>query len=499
MGGARKYTAQRLITGLCPLDWAKEEAVHRRNQRGRILQSPPVKYTLCTPPTLFPLSTGTSAPSLHLPRDLYILALTSLCRPFVRKTISVPREEEDAMSEKRERVRMNRRAVFAAVVLGLALYCGLDPFMQSPMVEFPGFETYKVVIPPDEEIPQDRDLEDLLQKSEIRFLGQVQGPESLAFDPQGRGPYTGVADGRVVFWDGHNWSTFAYTSPNRSDDCGWKASVLGYLKHEHVCGRPLGLRFHRGTGELYIADAYLGLLKVGPGGGLAETLATEAEGVPFKFTNDLDVDSHGNVYFTDTSTNYQRRHFLQLVTTSEPTGRLLKYDPRTKETTVLVRDIQFANGVSLNEDESFVAFCEGSRGRLSRYWLKGNKAGKTETVVNLPGIPDNVRINDEGDFWVAIHSRRYLYARILARHPRLRKFIMKLPIPAKYHYLLSIGGRLHAMAIKLSPEGRVLQVLEDRTGKVVRLISEVEEKDGKLWLGSVLMSFIAVYDLNSSA
>ena len=54
------------------------------------------------------------------------------------------------------------------------------------------------------------------------------------------------------------------------------------------------------------------------------------------------------------------------------------------------------------------------------------------------------------------------------------------------------------MAVKLDPQGKVLQVLEDRTGKVVRLISEVEEKDGQLWLGSVVMPFIAVYDLNSS-
>lgn len=86
-----------------------------------------------------------------------------------------------------------------------------------------------------------------------------------------------------------------------------QSSPLGYLKHEHICGRPLGLRFDKRTGELYVADAYFGLMKVGPGGGLAASLATEAEGVPFGFTNDLDIDDEGNVYFTDSSTKYQRR------------------------------------------------------------------------------------------------------------------------------------------------------------------------------------------------
>ena len=58
----------------------------------------------------------------------------------------------------------------------------------------------------------------------------------------------------------------------------------------------MGLRFDKKTGDLYIADAYFGLLKVGPEGGLATSLATEAEGVPLRFTNDVDVDTEGNVY-----------------------------------------------------------------------------------------------------------------------------------------------------------------------------------------------------------
>lgn len=69
----------------------------------------------------------------------------------------------------------------------------------------------------------------------------------------------------------------------------------------------MGLRFDKRTGDLYIADAYFGLMKVGPEGGLATSLATEAEGAPLRFTNDLDIDEEGNVYFTDSSTKYQRR------------------------------------------------------------------------------------------------------------------------------------------------------------------------------------------------
>lgn len=77
---------------------------------------------------------------------------------------------------------------------------------------------------------------------------------------------------------------------------------------EHVCGRPLGLRFHKKTGELYIADAYLGLHVVGPDGGLATPLVSQVEGQPLRFTNDLDIDEDKDViYFSDTSTTFYRR------------------------------------------------------------------------------------------------------------------------------------------------------------------------------------------------
>lgn len=383
--------------------------------------------------------------------------------------------------------------LLAGLFLLGALYCGTDPLGHSPMVEFPGFETYAVEVPPAAEVPTARDTEEQLQKAEVRFMNQVQGPESIAFDPQGRGPYTGVADGRVLFWNGQSWSDFAYTSPNRSEICDPKPSTLSYLKNEHICGRPLGLRFHKKTGDLYIADAYFGLLKVGPEGGLAVPLTTEAEGVPLNFTNDLDIDEEGNIYFTDSSTNFQRRNFIQLVFTAEPSGRLLKYNAVTKETTVLLRNLQFPNGVSLSKDGSFFVFCDGLRGRLLKYWLKGEKAGTTEVFANLPGFPDNVRTNDKGEFWVAIHCRFTTYIHVMGRHPILRKFLLKLPIKAKYQYLMQIGGKLRGMIMKFGPDGKLLQVLEDSEGKVVRAASEVEEHDGKLWIGSVLMPFIAVY------
>lgn len=78
----------------------------------------------------------------------------------------------------------------------------------------------------------------------------------------------------------------------------------------------MGIKFHKKTCDLYIADAYFGLLRVGPSGGLAQQLATSAnDATPFQFLNALDVDDQsGVVYFSDSSTVFQRKYVLTFYT-----------------------------------------------------------------------------------------------------------------------------------------------------------------------------------------
>ncbi|PNX59247.1 strictosidine synthase 1-like protein, partial [Trifolium pratense] len=75
-----------------------------------------------------------------------------------------------------------------------------------------------------------------------------------------------------------------------------------------ICGRPLGLGFNDQTGDLYVADAYFGLVKIGPnGGGNVTQLGgpTQANSTT-RFADGLDVDPDtGIIYFTIANTNYQ--------------------------------------------------------------------------------------------------------------------------------------------------------------------------------------------------
>ena len=110
---------------------------------------------------------------------------------------------------------MQLKTVVGWLLVAFAIYCAIDPFSHSSLSGFPNFVSYEVKLPDTNLIPTNKDPFNLLQKSDIILLGQIQGPESLAFDPLGRGPYTGVADGRILFWDGSKWTQFAVTSSNR--------------------------------------------------------------------------------------------------------------------------------------------------------------------------------------------------------------------------------------------------------------------------------------------
>ncbi|KAF8378503.1 hypothetical protein HHK36_029845 [Tetracentron sinense] len=325
---------------------------------------------------------------------------------------------------------------------------------------------------------------DRLRNYQRLQLTNAVGPESFAFDCNGEGPYTGVSDGRILKWDGANrgWKVFAVTLQHRREVCDGSNDP----SKEHICGRPLGLKFNKKTCDLYIADAYFGLLVVGRNGGVANQLATSAGGVPFRFTNALDIDEKtGVVYFTDSSIWYQRWEFLMAIITGDKTGRLMKYDPCSKEVTVLQNGIAFANGVALSKDNSFVLVAETTTLRILRFWLQGPKAQTSEVFAQLPGNPDNIKRNANGEFWVALNS---------GGGKLQNSTLSNLKAEGTIWTLESQSLLDDVAALKLDENGKFLEVLKSNNGgRTLESISEVEENDGILWIGSVVMPYAVAY------
>ncbi|KAI5649198.1 hypothetical protein M9H77_35203 [Catharanthus roseus] len=383
--------------------------------------------------------------------------------------------------------------LFIVLALGFVIQ---DPFELSP-VGGHKFKPVKNDIASYKKVMENwrGDNQSRLVLGKLEFVDQVFGPESLEFDIYGNGPYAGLADGRIVRWMGDElgWDTFALVTHNWSEKLcakGKDSTTHKQWKVESLCGRPLGLRFDKRSGNLYIADAYHGLLVVGPEGGIATSLSTHAGGNPILFANDLDIHNNGSIFFTDTSKKYNRvDHFLILLE-GEATGRLLRYDPPTGKTHVILEGLAFPNGVQLSQDQSFLLFTETTNCRVMKLWLEGQKSGNVEHVADLPGFPDNIRLNEKGQFWIAIDCCRTRAEEILIHYPWIRSIYFRMPIPLQYSARL-MGMKMYSVIILLNEEGKILDVLEDRNGIVVKLVSEVREVNGKLWIGTVAHNHIA--------
>ncbi|MCC6909054.1 MAG: SMP-30/gluconolactonase/LRE family protein [Phycisphaerales bacterium] len=294
--------------------------------------------------------------------------------------------------------------------------------------------------------------------SAVELLGQdaSDGPEDVAIDELGR-LYAGMLDGRIV----------------RFDRDGQNAEILG-----DTGGRPLGLDFDP-EGHLIVADAYKGLLCIDPSGAIT-VLAVEHDGVPFMFTDDVDVAPSGMIYFTDASSRRGLNDYDIDFIEQRGSGRLMRYDPATKQTELLLGELNFANGVAVSPDESFVLVNETARYCIHRVWLTGARAGESEIFIdNLPGFPDGVSCNGTDRFWVAIVSPRSPVLDFVHPRPWLKRAMCRLPrsmLPKPQHSGLVLG---------LDLDGAPVEMLRDPSGEHFSLITSVEEHDGMLYLGSL--------------
>ncbi|XP_063599967.1 adipocyte plasma membrane-associated protein Hemomucin-like isoform X2 [Penaeus indicus] len=301
----------------------------------------------------------------------------------------------------------------AVLLLVLVLLPGIPPHVT--------YKSYEM----DDPRPLEGPLEpnDILDAGERILDGKIVGPESVASKSDDE-IFVSLHGGKILRIWGKRFDHFKIiTSIGPGCDGPWQ---------EKICGRPLGLRFAP-DGRLLVADAYLGLFSVDVETGEKERLfdpSEEIDGVAPKLPDDLDIDSEGNIYWSDASTNADLSDGI-IEMLSDPSGRLIKFDPKTKKNTVLMKNLHFANGVQLSPDHDFVLVCETFQKRVWRYWLQGPKAGISEIFVDrLPGMPDNLRNRNEGGYYVSLVAVKSPEAfdelKFLTKLPWLRKLLLRL-------------------------------------------------------------------------
>lgn len=328
-----------------------------------------------------------------------------------------------------------------------------------------------------------------LRQAERLFENQLSGPESIV--NIGDVLFTGTADGRVVKLENGEIETIARfgSGPCKTRD------------DEPTCGRPLGIRVGP-NGTLFVVDAYKGLFEVNPQKRSVKLLLsseTPIEGKKMSFVNDLTITRDGRkIYFTDSSSKWQRRDYLLLVMEGTDDGRLLEYDTVTKEVKVLLDQLQFPNGVQLSPEEDFVLVAETAMARIRRVYVSGlMKGGADMFVENMPGFPDNIRPSSSGGYWVAAATIRanpgFSMLDFLSDKPFIKRMIFKL---FSQETVMKFVPR-YSLVLEVSDSGAFRRSLHDPDGQVVTYVSEAHEHDGDLYLGSFRSPFICRLSLQS--
>lgn len=312
---------------------------------------------------------------------------------------------------------------------------------------------------------------DRLQKARPVELGQHEGPEDVAGGPDGR-VYTGTSDGRILRMWANGGGVEVFAEPG---------------------GRPLGLEFDA-AGNLLVANAYLGLQRISADGSV-EVLTDRFDGEPITYADDLAVAEDGTIYFSDASSKFgamkaggSYQASLLDIMEHGGHGRVLRYDPATSETTLVLGGLNFANGVAISDDQQYLLVNETGHYRVLKHWLAGPSAGDTEVLIdNLPGFPDNINNGLSGKFWVGLVAPRNRLLDRLSDRPWLRRVVQRLPAAVRPKAVPSS----HVIAI--DGNGEVLMNLQDTAARLPALTGVYEDRDA-LWLTTLFGTTLARLD-----
>jgi sugar lactone lactonase YvrE len=246
--------------------------------------------------------------------------------------------------------------------------------------------------------------DDRLRYARSVDLGDYHGPEDVTLGHDGN-LYATAANGLVL-----------------QIDPGGQVRLFA-----DIGGRALGIETDT-DGSLIVANAYLGLQRVHVDGSV-ESLLSEIDGKPIAYANDLAIAADGTVYFSNASSKFGAKQSggtyegsLLDILEHGGHGQVIRFDPGTGQTEVIIRDLNFANGVAISDDQRYLLVSELGSYRILKHWLQGPAKGTTKALLeNLPAFADNINNGFNGRFWIGLFSPRNELVDNLSDKPLLRK------------------------------------------------------------------------------
>ena len=300
----------------------------------------------------------------------------------------------------------------------------------------------------------------------------------------------GPHDGPEDVTSGHDGLLYATTK------AGYILQIDGYgnvREFAHVGGRALGIETDS-DGSLVVANAYTGLQRISREGRV-ESVLSEIDGKPLMYANDLAIANDGTIYVSEASTKFGAEESAgtyegSLLDIMEHGGHglIIAFHPDEDVARVIIDGLQFANGIAISEDQSYLLVAETGAYRILKHWLLGPRAGETDVLIdNLPAFPDNINNGLNGNFWVGLVAPRVEVLDSLSDNPFLRTVVQRLPASLRpkaepYSHVFMIDG-----------DGVVLMNLRDPAARYPSLTG-VYETSSSLFMTRLFGNELPVLD-----
>ena len=189
------------------------------------------------------------------------------------------------------------------------------------------------------------------------------------------------------------------------------------------------------------------LIKIDPRTKKTEILISGYEGKRFVNPNDLTITESGNLYFTDPGKYDKNR----------TDGRVFYYDFNKNETILVAQNLGFANGIGispLNKKKLYV--CESTKDRILVYDIReDNRLENKAVFVELAGgDPDGIDFDELGNMYVAHYGSGTVF--VISPQGRI---LQKVKTPGKNPSNLEFGGK----------DLKTLYLTEDETNCVYKI------------------------------
>ena len=159
---------------------------------------------------------------------------------------------------------------------------------------------------------------------------------------------------------------------------------------------------------------------------------------PLAFCNDLDISSDGQrIYFSEPfaypGASMGAGAVAQAIALGT-NGRLWMHDRSSETTRLVARNFHFLDGILIEHGpvgsrEDSVLVTETTRFRIQRLFVDGPLAGRHDVLWDdLPGMPDGLDRDAEGNIWVGLLTLRSGVTDWLHANPWLKPLLVRLPV-----------------------------------------------------------------------